>query len=90
MDSQRALSYKARQDEAHDTIVVTPVDDNGDPRKDAGSYSLKATRADRDHITLAGTTERGRIALTLRRIDTSKMLLQTRGFHFINESPFNR
>jgi hypothetical protein len=90
MDSQRVVSYKAQQDEAQDVITVMPVDKNGDTSRDAKSYALKATRADHDHITLAGATDIGRIELTLWRIDTSKMLLRTRGFHWINEAPFNR
>jgi uncharacterized membrane protein YphA (DoxX/SURF4 family) len=90
MDSERVASYKSRQDEAHDTIELTPVDQNGDSPKDAKSYTLKATRADHDQITLAGATELGRLELTLRRIDTSKMLLPTRGFHWVSESPYNR
>ena len=90
IDSARAASYKAKQDEAHDRITVTPVDDKGNAPAGATSFTLEATRADHDHITLTGMTELGRIELTLRRIDTAKMLLRTRGFHWINETPFNR
>jgi hypothetical protein len=32
----------------------------------------------------------GAVTARMRRIETEKMLLVTRGFHWINERPFNR
>ena len=47
-------------------------------------------RPDEDSIQLAGTMDGRRIEATLRRTNASQFLLTTRGFHWINEFPFNR
>ncbi|RPH57360.1 hypothetical protein EHM82_01460 [bacterium] len=41
-------------------------------------------------LTLEGTLEGKEIRARLRRIDESEFLLVSRGFHWINETPFNR
>ena len=44
----------------------------------------------KNEATLVGGLEGSAVDARLRRIDTSKSLLTTRGFHWINEEPFNR
>ena len=41
-------------------------------------------------LALAGTMEGRKTRLTLRREDESSYRLVSRGFHWINETPFNR
>ena len=41
-------------------------------------------------LALEGTLDGHKLRATLRRTDTSKLLLVNRGFHWINEFPFNR
>jgi hypothetical protein len=48
------------------------------------------TRPDPDHVVLEGSLEGQPTTIRLRRIDTSKLLLLSRGFHWINEMPLNR
>jgi hypothetical protein len=60
----------------------------------AGNKSSKSTlayaRPDADRVVLQGTLGSDAVAIRLRRIYTSKFLLVNRGFHWINELPFNR
>ena len=41
-------------------------------------------------LALEGTYEGHQVKAKLRRADDSRFLLKTRGFHWINETPFNR
>ena len=60
----------------------------------AGEAGAKATltyaQPDPDHATLQGLYDGKMLHLGLRKLDPSKSLLVTRGFHWINEFPFNR
>lgn len=53
-------------------------------------YVLAIEQAGPGELVLSGTMKDGAITARLRRIETEKMLLVTRGFHWINERPFNR
>jgi len=52
--------------------------------------TLGWTRPDPDHVVLTGTWEGAAATIRLRKIDASKFLLMSRGFHWINEMPLNR
>ena len=45
---------------------------------------------DADHVVLQGTIAGDPVVIKLRKVDLSKFLLVNRGFHWINERPFNR
>lgn len=45
---------------------------------------------DPDHLVLQGSFNGSPATIRLRKIDTSKFLLLSRGFHWINETPLNR
>jgi len=51
---------------------------------------LAWSRPDAGRVVLAGTLYSAPVTIRLERIDTGKMLLLSRGFHWINEMPFNR
>ena len=55
------------------------------------AYGVRFTwsRPDPDHVVLEGANGAA-ISIRLRKIDTSKFLLLSRGFHWINEVPMNR
>jgi uncharacterized membrane protein YphA (DoxX/SURF4 family) len=53
-------------------------------------YVFDYSRPDPDHVVLQGTLANDSLSVKLRKIDTSKFLLVSRGFHWINERPFNR
>jgi hypothetical protein len=52
--------------------------------------TLAWTRPDADHVSLNGTLAGSPVTIGLRKIDTGKFLLLSRGFHWINETPINR
>jgi hypothetical protein len=66
--------------------TVTLSDSGGANKLGAFSYS----RPDPDHVLLSGSWSGGAVAIRLRRVDTAKLLLNGRGFHWISEYPFNR
>jgi hypothetical protein len=52
--------------------------------------TLGWTRPDADHVVLSGTLGGSAVTIRLRRIDSGKFLLLSRGFHWINETPLNK
>jgi uncharacterized membrane protein YphA (DoxX/SURF4 family) len=57
---------------------------------DGNVGSLTWNVPDSEHIVLEGKLWGNSIYARLRKIDTSKMILNGRGFHWINETPYNR
>lgn len=55
------------------------------PTKDA-----KWSPEDPEHLLLEGTFDGAPATIRLRKVDPAKYLLPNRGFHWINELPFNR
>lgn len=53
-------------------------------------HVLAYRRPDSEHLLLTGTFEQEEISVGLRRIDASRLPLVSRGFHWINEYPYNR
>jgi hypothetical protein len=51
---------------------------------------LTFTRPDPDHVVLEGMLDGSPATIRLKKIDTGKMLIFSRGFHWINEGAFNR
>jgi hypothetical protein len=79
--------YTAVIDDTKQTMVLTPVGppSNSDPR------ALHFVRDGIDRWTIHGVIGgAGEVVVSLRRIAFDKMLLRSRGFHWINEVPFNR
>ena len=76
--------YNTEYDAAKNTVTIS-----GDPdktKKNVFTYS----RPDPDHLILQGKLFNDTLELRLKRIDPSKFLLVNRGFHWINERPFNK
>jgi hypothetical protein len=72
---------QAKVDEAKNTIEIT----SAQPK-----WSAKLTYARQgDTLTLEGSEDGRPLKVTLHRIDPP-FLLKTRGFHWVNEGPFNR
>ena len=76
--------YKLVDDGAKKTLTLTSYD----RPKEAASVVTYARSG--EHGTLDGQLGGKAIHVELEHIDTSKSLLMTRGFHWINETPFNR
>ena len=79
MDGWPPKNYTAAYDASRNSVTLTPP---GSKDKNVFTYS----RPDADHVILSGDA----LTVKLRRLDTSKFLLVNRGFHWINELPFNR
>jgi hypothetical protein len=54
------------------------------------SYTLRLSHRDSDHFTIEGKLAGDQLQVELERYQKANTLLLTRGFHFINEVPFNR
>lgn len=61
------------------------------PREDSTTrYSLSYARPDSVHLTLTGAWAKDSVHVEMVRRDEGNFLLLNRGFHWINEEPFNR
>ena len=54
------------------------------------TLTLSFEQPDPDHLVLRGLVDGDSVQTRLRRIDESKYLLLSRGFHWVQERPFNR
>ena len=75
--------YNSEYNPAKNSVTVSTDQDKG---KSAFTYS----RSDAEHVLLEGTLVNDALVIKLKRMDPSKFLLVNRGFHWINERPFNR
>jgi hypothetical protein len=84
-------------------VMVRSVDDSVDnmkmehdpaKRRFTSSENTKSVltyvQQDEDHLVLEGSLLQDSIKVRLRKIDRSNFLLVNRGFHWINEVPYNR
>jgi len=81
-DSQRG--YSAEYSKGTNTFTLS----QGGPKSPKSVFTY--TRPDADHVLLEGTLGNDALSIHMRKIDTSKFLLVSRGFHWISELPFNR
>ena len=78
---QTLEQYKMEHDPAKKTLSLS----SGDKKS-----ILTLEQLDPDHLVLNGNLNSDAIRVQVRKLDSSKSLLVTRGFHWINEVPFNR
>ena len=52
--------------------------------------TLVETVVDDEHTTFSGTVEDATLEVKVRRLHADDFLLMNRGFHWVNETPFNR
>jgi hypothetical protein len=76
--------YRLELDEGQKTLSLTKRDD---PNWKA---VITYERPEPDRLILGGDVDGRRIEAALRRTDPSQFLLTSRGFHWVNEYPFNR
>jgi hypothetical protein len=87
MDDSYGDLYTVAVDEAAQRMTLTPEPGS---KKGAGPIALALARVDADHIKVEGNVGPDALAVQLERFLPEKMLLLTRGFHWISEVPFNR
>ncbi|HWE28124.1 MAG TPA: hypothetical protein VHB97_08990 [Polyangia bacterium] len=78
------VRYHLVDDGTKKQLTLTPAEDAKAPP------SVVTYVRSGDHGVLDGTLDGKPLHVELKFIDTSKSLLMTRGFHWINEQPFNR
>ncbi|HEX3757316.1 MAG TPA: hypothetical protein VHW23_01360 [Kofleriaceae bacterium] len=81
--------YTVVIDEVRQLMTFTRTDpDKLEPA--SGSLTLRYVRTDPDHLTLDGKVGAATLSVQVERLVVDQMLLVRRGFHWINEAPFNR
>jgi hypothetical protein len=70
------------------TLELSPR--GGDPKAPPLKLTFKVEQADSNHLQLAGTQGGAPVVISLVRIDRASYLLVNRGFHWVNDFPFNR
>ncbi len=78
-----ARPFTAEYDDANHRLTLTGQTDK---HKNVFQYS----KPDPDHVLLEGKLNENAVVVRLRKVDPQKFLLMNRGFHWINERPFNR
>jgi uncharacterized membrane protein YphA (DoxX/SURF4 family) len=84
MKDSRAGFYGLKQDSAKKTFTLQ------DPRDLKKKYVLSYRHPKPEILVMEGPFKDQQVRAKLRRVDDSKFLLTSRGFHWINERPFNR
>jgi hypothetical protein len=82
--NDKTQSYGAKIDMKQDSLTLTKRDDSN--WKASFSFSRPAV----DQLTFDGTMDDHTIQAQLKLLDLSKFLLVTRGFHWVQDHPFNR
>jgi uncharacterized membrane protein YphA (DoxX/SURF4 family) len=85
MDDSPGALFVATLDETAHTLALAP-----DEGEKGATAKLTLQERDSDHFTLSGTVGNDALTVELARLEVGKLLLTSRGFHFINEEPFNR
>jgi uncharacterized membrane protein YphA (DoxX/SURF4 family) len=89
MDGSWGDLYTVAFDDAHGTMRFTPDPEIDPPKHPTGPLTFTFTHHG-DDLTLTGTVNGHALDVTLHKVDVSDMLLVSRGFHWINEVPYNR
>jgi hypothetical protein len=85
--------FSAKVDTAARTIALTTAPPPGVPPstfKGAAVGTLSYSQAGADRIVFDGTIGQHAVHMDTRLVDHSKFLLLSRGFHWVQEFPFNR
>jgi uncharacterized membrane protein YphA (DoxX/SURF4 family) len=76
--------YLSAYDRVHQTVTLSEA--KGKPKVAVLHWS----RPDKDHLTLTGVLSGQPVTIQLRQRRADQTPLMSRGFHWINEQPFNR
>lgn len=85
MDETRRV-FRVRAGTKPDKLVLESMTPGAVKR----TSDFKLTRLSANELMIEGMLGDGNLTVRLRRADDSKFLLSNRGFHWINEQPFNR
>jgi hypothetical protein len=79
----KRVNFSSTYDEPKHTVMITSA-----RLKQEGNFTY--SQPDAQHLILSGTLNGNPIVAQFHRFDDSALLLVNRGFHWINEDPFNR
>jgi hypothetical protein len=82
--NERSRIYRLQTDTVNHTLTLAAFPDT--TRKSQLHYE----RHDGDDLLISGRLDNDSIHVRLKKFDDSSFLLKSRGFHWINEYPFNR
>lgn len=88
MDDTFGPLYDVKVDEAQQRMQLSAS--NADTSQTGAPLELHYTKRDDRHWRLEGKIAGAQVAADLEPLDAGSMLLTSRGFHWINEQPFNR
>jgi hypothetical protein len=80
-------SRHAFQAESGGSAESVRLSENAHPDQ---AYKLTFSRPDGEHLVMEGTLNDDSLAVKMRTLDASKFPLLHRGFHWIQENPYNR
>lgn len=84
-NNDSARYYNFKQDTLAKQITLYAYNDAGKK-----SYTLSYNRLKPDVLIIKGRLFSDSVQITMHKYDDSKFLLMRRGFHWVNEQPFNR
>jgi uncharacterized membrane protein YphA (DoxX/SURF4 family) len=82
--NETTRDYPAVYNDDRKTLTLT------DPNDRRNSYNFTYSRSGPNYLNLEGTLAGDHVSMLLVKVDRSKFLLVNRGFHWINEVPYNR
>lgn len=82
MMDESTRGFEAAYDTAQSRLTLTTPDKS--------NSVFQYSRPDADHVVLEGRLKQDSLVVRLRKVDPQQFLLMNRGFHWINERPFNR
>lgn len=85
MDGTYGPLYAVTVDDGKSTLTLSPEEPNA-----PAASPIAVVRKDATHLHLSGTIGKDAIAVDVERMDPRQKLLMSRGFHWVNEVPFNR
>jgi hypothetical protein len=80
----RFLSYRATIDTTKKTLLLAPFDST------KAKSPLTYDRPSHERLLIDGTLEGHHVHMELAYVDPDSFLQRSRGFHFVNDVPFNR
>jgi len=89
MDNAPGELYTVVIDEEQQVMRFTPSGNDGSGPS-SGPLTFHYVRSAPDHLTLEGKVGATETSVQLEKLDVRSSLLVNRGFHWINEVPFNR
>ena len=86
--NDKVTRFRLVEDPAKKTLTLTRLSDTPPVVETDEKFVLTYARPDPEHLTIQGTLYKDMLEVRLRKVDESRFVLVSRGFHWINEYPF--